>query len=1132
MTKKTHNAKPGDLIISELKRKICNIENQSEFLSYFETFRRRVSDEVRFIVSLFPEYTPHDEAYHLRRLFELAERILGEQVIKNLNATELFILALALYGHDWGMAVSNKEKEVILSGQIDNNFALLENEQRRLEEHLVDLNQTRENLSDFGWQEYVRKTHAERSARRSIKFFENIDNGIGEALARACEGHWLDFEQLRNSIIYPYNYSIKGEVINLRAIAIYVRLVDLFDITNERTPFNIYKYTAPKDMRSKMEWAKHRSINSLSTIASQNGRNILVDGQTTDHEVYAALLDLRLFCMEQLKGCVELLDEMHIEKYNLHIYDLKWNIVARGFDPISIKFQFDRSRMFEILSDEIYRGDKYIFIRELIQNSIDAIKLRSEILSLKMGYPQEFDGKISLSVERSNTDELLISVTDNGIGMDRYIIENYLSVAGKSYYRSEEFQKLGLKMDPISRFGVGILSCFMVADRIEITSFRDPIIKPDSKIMQIQVPFVDKQFRVEVRNPIHNDLIGTTVKVYVSAKKILTNLQDEKPFQVTDYVKAIAGAVDFPIEIIEEGSKTIVISPWKDYNHYSKMFPEHQIYSIDTYLRIENIFALQNIKNAKENFKEHRIDVSNDLKITNVQGCISYLIPLSLDIRLVNSGHSWPGNDFILKDNGKRKHETRLQFGNKWRNSRNSPIPDNWNLGRSGFSQLSFKVFLDGILVPGALFPIQIDGKLPSNLFSTRAGHFYNDDHFTVPQVILNLSKAGAGKIDLSRSSLQNKNSHWEDIVADTLHLFILKYYENEFKEKNGIELLVLMSQIEVFYRLSVDQIIDFIGLDNCPVPVIEKNGEIVFKTWQNFTDQHILLQPRYTNWFSRKFIDMFNGEASSKNISRRSKLLLDWQGEPFIIARHDIEYRRLEENSSVQEINASKYYNYYLARTHYFSHYRFLNSPYLNGPPLMQEVWRPNLTSAIRSQEELFQQIIDSIIPLNASELEKVFRTAIENEYIDEIPNIGNFDSPYEQLFSFGITHLNYQHQNTKNILQILIAFSMGVQKTNEESLIWGSVYDKLYELPYFDRYSNRGSAILLKEINIIMQELDSYIINNHLIKNYTRFLPIGFDDFVEDTIYHAKDKNIYSFFDNANFDSYKFNTNYSISR
>ncbi len=47
------------------------------FKGELEKFRKHVGQDFNHIKLLFPEYTPHDEEYHLRLLFQLADRILG-----------------------------------------------------------------------------------------------------------------------------------------------------------------------------------------------------------------------------------------------------------------------------------------------------------------------------------------------------------------------------------------------------------------------------------------------------------------------------------------------------------------------------------------------------------------------------------------------------------------------------------------------------------------------------------------------------------------------------------------------------------------------------------------------------------------------------------------------------------------------------------------------------------------------------------------------------------------------------------------------------------------------------------------------------------------------------------------------
>ncbi len=173
------------------------------FFGELDDFRKRVSNEMRQINGLFPEYTPHDEQYHLKRLFHVADTILGKERFKAMNSVELFVLAVALYGHDWGMAVSDQEKRYILANELPkgksvDDFWILPDEHTRLAQFAqkqrlaVDAEGRFGNISIEMWREYVRETHAYRSSERVNRFFSSIDGGIAEAASRVCEGHWLD----------------------------------------------------------------------------------------------------------------------------------------------------------------------------------------------------------------------------------------------------------------------------------------------------------------------------------------------------------------------------------------------------------------------------------------------------------------------------------------------------------------------------------------------------------------------------------------------------------------------------------------------------------------------------------------------------------------------------------------------------------------------------------------------------------------------------------------------------------------------------------------------------------------------------------------------------------------------------
>jgi hypothetical protein len=69
---------------------------------------------------------------------------------------------------------------------------------------------------------------------------------------------------------------------------------------------------------------------------------------------------------------------------------------------------------------------------------------------------------------------------DFGTGMDEQIIRDHLLKVGSSYYGSAQYKadvlrasgKGGGDFTPISRFGIGLLSCFIVCDRVEISTWR------------------------------------------------------------------------------------------------------------------------------------------------------------------------------------------------------------------------------------------------------------------------------------------------------------------------------------------------------------------------------------------------------------------------------------------------------------------------------------------------------------------------------------------------------------------------------------------------------------------------------------------------------------------------------------
>ena len=125
----------------------------------------------------------------------------------------------------------------------------------------------------------------------------------------------------------------------------------------------------------------------------------------------------------------------------------------------------DQDRIIELLAGQNLYYDPGVFVRELLQNAVDSIFMRREVDPL-FG---ENEGKIIVHTWVDNEGFGWFRIEDNGIGMDKHILKDYLLKVGRSYYTSDEYKAVMLhkvrKTDftPISRFGIGLLSCFMVS---------------------------------------------------------------------------------------------------------------------------------------------------------------------------------------------------------------------------------------------------------------------------------------------------------------------------------------------------------------------------------------------------------------------------------------------------------------------------------------------------------------------------------------------------------------------------------------------------------------------------------------------------------------------------------------------
>lgn len=448
---------------------------------------------------IFDEYTCHSIS-HINEMLKLLDWLIPEKTKQIMSPADWLLTVLAVYFHDLGMLVTRHEYEsrqssgfpeyrdkVLFAGDAGSDY-------RAKVEQLPP-----EKAERFLYQEFVRQHHAERirwwvqgQARQHLGVTHTAASEVAELLKPVteqfrrdlgliCESHHLDdLNDLRKyKVSHPYGNSPQ-ETANVQYAANLLRTADLLHITGDRTPSIAFRAISPTDPVSQQEWAKQAAV---TCVRAQIGRDkegnpdekaarhtIEVHAFFKDENGFFGLTSYLTYVTDQIRKCQEWVQAANRTQGAQHEFPWRYvddtNIETEGFIKDQFKFTIDQARILDLLTGHTLYNDTRVVLRELVQNSLDAVRVQrcQDHISGNPGAP----GRVKIHWD---TKGRTLSVEDDGTGMTQGIIERHLLKVGASRYQDPEFIKQFPNFAPISRFGIGVLSAFMIADTVEITTF-------------------------------------------------------------------------------------------------------------------------------------------------------------------------------------------------------------------------------------------------------------------------------------------------------------------------------------------------------------------------------------------------------------------------------------------------------------------------------------------------------------------------------------------------------------------------------------------------------------------------------------------------------------------------------------
>lgn len=507
--------------------------------------KRWITQVLEITLCSYPTYSKHDES-HAQSVLHNIEMILGEERIAELSASDCFVLLHTVYIHDIGMCITHQDRKEILTNRA---FVDMICEMEEQEEGSVYIHRALEALrkTDYSYDDeedkirqqqrlfldklevyygiiqligdFRRSEHGEKSRERLYNWTKESDKlGSGFSLAGMPQRIFLTIANCARIHTHPDFSAIMelpqeddgyvSDYIHPRFISVLLQLGDILDMDNNRFNPLMQMVMGNIPESSQLHYEKHMSIRKLHIRPDK----IEIEADCENQEALRLIrkecdmlrsilkdagYSWAVICPAGYRGSLPTLDSV-----NLYLKGQK----IPG-ELVTTQFKISQKKAFSLLQGANVYSGTYVFLREFLQNAVDATKIQywndcvstsgcyknrgniqkespyqlEQYMSTD-NYPIEIemeiqkklpDGTIKdLTVEDiekldkgKGTDSIYgvkIRVKDFGTGIDKDSILNISKVGSSRKKEREIIESMPEWLRPTAEFGIGLQSVFLL----------------------------------------------------------------------------------------------------------------------------------------------------------------------------------------------------------------------------------------------------------------------------------------------------------------------------------------------------------------------------------------------------------------------------------------------------------------------------------------------------------------------------------------------------------------------------------------------------------------------------------------------------------------------------------------------
>jgi len=353
-----------------------------------------------------------------------------------------------------------------------------------------------------------------------------------------ARSHGMDIRSCFNYLIDNYSsYKEQRKTHSVFLMAL-LRISDILQIQPERAPKEMDKIRTLVSPFSVLEWEVHQAVKDIKF--GEYPETVFIESKPEKNKIYLKTKELLSNIQYELDKSWTTIGEVYAfeskwKEFGLNIRRVRSNLddvenFSKSVEYIPVKAAFEAadSDLLKLLIEPLYGNIPGVGVRELLQNSVDAVReLREYLKNNKMKNldQPDIEGDVVISVYKDEYNNDWFMIEDKGIGMSLDVIKNYFLKSGATFRKSDlwkrnfEDEKGKSKILRSGRFGIGVLSAYLLGDEI-IVSTR--YIRDNSGIeftTKLEEEFIEFK---KINRP-----LGTTIKVKL-IKSALLELENEE----------------------------------------------------------------------------------------------------------------------------------------------------------------------------------------------------------------------------------------------------------------------------------------------------------------------------------------------------------------------------------------------------------------------------------------------------------------------------------------------------------------------------------------------------------------------------------------------------------------------------